>query len=69
MNAPGPALQLDHAATVYSTDFPPVLAGSGTFVTVAVRNPLLADPHPAAVQRYLERTPYDLDLFGSTRGR
>ncbi len=45
MNGPGPALQLDHAATVYSTDYLPVLAGSGTFVMVAVRNPLLADPH------------------------
>ena len=47
----------------------PALAEFGTFVTVAVRNALLADPHPAAVQRYLELTPYDLDLLGSTRGR
>ena len=46
----------------------PALAEFGTFVTVAVRNALLADPHPASVQRYLERTPYDLDLLGSTRG-
>ena len=47
----------------------PALVEFGNFVTVAVRNALLADPHPAAVQRYLELTPYDLDLFGSTRGR
>ena len=47
----------------------PALAEFGNFVTVALRNALLADPHPAAVQRYLELTPYDLDLFGSTRGR
>ncbi len=47
----------------------PALAEFGTFVTVAVRNALLADPHPAAVQRYLELTPYDLDLLGSARGR
>jgi hypothetical protein len=47
----------------------PALAEFGNFVTVAVRNALLADPHPAAVQRYLELTPYDLDLLGSARGR
>ena len=48
----------------------PALAEFGSFVTVAVRNALLGgDPHPAAVQRYLELTPYDLDLLGSTRGR
>ena len=47
----------------------PALAEFGTFVTVAVRNALLADPHPAAVQRYLELTPYDLDLLGRARGR
>ena len=47
----------------------PALTEFGTFVTVALRNALLADPHPAAVQRYLELTPYDLDLLGSTRGR
>jgi hypothetical protein len=47
----------------------PALVEFGNFVTVALRNALLADPHPAAVQRYLELTPYDLDLFGSTRGR
>jgi hypothetical protein len=34
-----------------------------------LRNALLADPHPAAVQRYLELAPYDLDILGSTRGR
>ena len=42
----------------------PALTEFGTFVTVALRNALLADPHPAAVQRYLELTPYDLDLLG-----
>jgi len=47
----------------------PALAEFGNFVTVALRNALLADPHPAAVQRYLELAPYDLDLLGSTRGR
>jgi len=47
----------------------PALVEFGNFVTVAVRNALLADHHPAAVQRYLERTPHDLDLFGSVRGR
>ena len=45
----------------------PALAEFGNFLTVALRNALLADPHPAAVQRYLELAPYDLDLFGSTR--
>jgi len=45
----------------------PALAEFGHFVTVALRNALLADPHPAAVQRYLELTPHDLDLLGSTR--
>ena len=47
----------------------PALAEFGNFVAVALRNALLADPHPAAVQRYLELTPYDLDLLGSVRGR
>jgi hypothetical protein len=47
----------------------PALAEFGNFVTVALRNALLADPHPAAVQRYLELAPYDLDILGSTRGR
>jgi hypothetical protein len=47
----------------------PALAEFGNFVTVALRNALLADPDPASVQRYLELTPYDLDLLGSTRGR
>ena len=47
----------------------PALADFGHFVTVALRNALLSDPHPAAVQRYLELTPYDLDLLGSTRER
>jgi hypothetical protein len=47
----------------------PALAEFGHFVTVALRNALLSDPHPAAVQRYLELTPHDLDLLGGTRGR
>ena len=45
----------------------PALAEFGHFITVALRNALLSDPHPAAVQRYLELAPYDLDLFGVTR--
>jgi hypothetical protein len=47
----------------------PALAEFGHFVTIALRNALLSDPHPAAVQRYLELTPHDLDLLGSTRAR
>ena len=47
----------------------PSLTEFSHFVTVAVRNALLSDPHPAAVQRYLELTPYDQDLLGDTRGR
>jgi hypothetical protein len=47
----------------------PALTDFGHFVTVAVRNALLSDPHPPAVQRYLELTPYDLDLLGETRQR
>jgi hypothetical protein len=47
----------------------PALAEFGHFVTVALRNALLADPHPAAVQRYLELAPHDLDLLGAGRGR
>lgn len=47
----------------------PALAEFGHFVTVALRNGLLSDPHPAAVQRYLELAPHDLDLLGSTRER
>jgi len=35
----------------------PALAVFGSFVTVAVRNALLAVPYPAAVQPYLELTP------------
>jgi transcriptional regulator of acetoin/glycerol metabolism len=46
----------------------PALAEFGHFVTVAVRNALLSDPHPAAVQRYLELTPHDLELLGDSRG-
>jgi len=47
----------------------PALAEFGHFVTVAVRNALLSDPHPAAVQRYLELTPHDLELLGDSGGR
>jgi hypothetical protein len=47
----------------------PALAEFGNFVTVALRNALLSDPQPAAVQRYLELAPHDLDLLGDTRGR
>jgi hypothetical protein len=42
----------------------PALSEFAHFVTVAVRNALISDPHPAAVQRYLELAPYDLDLLG-----
>ena len=45
----------------------PALAEFGAFVTVALRNALLSDPQPAAVQRYLELAPHDLDLLGRTR--
>jgi hypothetical protein len=47
----------------------PALTEFGNFVAVALRNALLSDPHPAAVQRYLELTPYDLDLLGTTHER
>ena len=47
----------------------PALTEFGHFVTVAVRNALLSDPHPAAVQRYLELSPHDLDLLGNMRRR
>jgi hypothetical protein len=47
----------------------PALAEFGHFVTVALRNALLSDPDPAAVQRYLELTPYDLDILSGTGGR
>ena len=47
----------------------PSLGEFGHFVTVAVRNALMSDPHPAAVQRYLELAPYDLDFLGEGRGR
>lgn len=47
----------------------PTLAEFGHFVTVALRNALLSDPHPAAVQRYLELAPHDMDLLDSTGGR
>jgi len=47
----------------------PALAEFGNFVTVALRDALQAVPHPAAVQRYLELMPHDLDLFGGPRSR
>jgi hypothetical protein len=47
----------------------PALTEFGHFITVALRNALLSDPHPATVQRYLELTPHDLDLLGTARGR
>ncbi len=47
----------------------PALAEYGHFLTVALRNALLSDPHPAAVHRYLELAPHDLDVLGRTRGR
>jgi transcriptional regulator of acetoin/glycerol metabolism len=47
----------------------PALSEFGHFITVAVRNALLSDPHPGAVQRYLELTPHDLELLGTARGR
>src|SRR6516162_10951267 len=47
----------------------PALAEFGNFITVALRHSLLADPHPAAVQKYLELAPYDLDILGSASGR
>lgn len=45
----------------------PALTEFGNFVTVAVRNALMADPRPGAVQRYLELAPHDLELLGSAR--
>jgi hypothetical protein len=47
----------------------PALAEFGHFVTVALRNALLANPQPAAVQRYLELAPHDLDLLDGVRTR
>lgn len=41
----------------------PALIEYGDFVTVALRTALLADPQPAAVLRYTERAPYDLELL------
>jgi len=45
----------------------PALAEFGHFLTVALRDALPSDPHPAAVQRYLELAPHDLDLLGRSR--
>ena len=41
----------------------PALVEYGNFVTVALRAALLADPQPAAVLRYAETAPYDLELL------
>jgi hypothetical protein len=41
----------------------PALIEYGNFVTVALRAALLADPEPAAVLRYTETAPYDLELL------
>ena len=41
----------------------PALIEYGNFVTVALRAALLADPQPAAVLRYTETAPYDLELL------
>ena len=41
----------------------PALVEYGNFVTVALRTALLADPQPAAVLRYTETAPYDLELL------
>lgn len=47
----------------------PALTEFGHFLTVALRNALLADPQPAAMQRYLELAPHDLGLLGTARNR
>lgn len=41
----------------------PALIEYGNFVTVALRTALLSDPRPAAVLRYAERAPHDLELL------
>lgn len=41
----------------------PALIEYGNFVTVALRAALLADPEPAAVLRYAQTAPYDLELL------
>jgi hypothetical protein len=41
----------------------PALIEYGNFVTVALRTALLSDPQPAAVLRYTERAPHDLELL------
>jgi len=41
----------------------PALIEYGNFVTVALRAALLADPQPAAVLRFTETAPYDLELL------
>jgi hypothetical protein len=41
----------------------PALIEYGNFVTVALRTALLSDPQPAAVLRYTQRAPFDLELL------
>jgi hypothetical protein len=41
----------------------PALIEYGNFVTVALRTALLADPQPAAVLRYTQAAPYDMELL------
>ncbi len=41
----------------------PALADLGEYVAVAVREALLADPHPAAVVDYSERAPHDTEVL------
>jgi hypothetical protein len=41
----------------------PALIEYGNFITVALRTALLSDPQPAAVLRYTETAPYDLELL------
>jgi hypothetical protein len=68
------ACDVEGAVELYGGDLlagteSPALTEFGNFVTVAVRNALLADPQPAAVQRYLEMVPHDLGLLDSSRDR
>lgn len=41
----------------------PGLAECGNYLAVAVREALLADPDPAAVLRYVEAVPYEIDVL------
>jgi hypothetical protein len=64
-----PAPEVDHVYSCAVAQTPLGTFRFGYFVTVAVRDALLSDPHPAAVQRHLELILHDLDLLGSTRGQ